>query len=142
MATNTRTEHHLEPLDRTSHPVRPTSPRPVRDPHGRPDAGGGRTTPAGNPPSSARPGIREATAEPSVAAPFREAVPPTALPDVSGDLVGLPDLSALRRAGRRVWDWAVRQVRGAAAVDSQVRARRDEDSAAMLRAGVVPTPFG
>ncbi|GAA2196469.1 hypothetical protein GCM10009849_01690 [Sinomonas flava] len=143
MATNTRTQHSTESLDRTLHPLRPGTRRPVRDPHrgaGGPLAGE-RTTPAGNPPSSARPPLREPDAARAPRLVGRPFVAPTTVPDTSGDLLGLPDLSALRGALRHLWRWLAGQVGAAAELDARVRARRDEDSAAMLRAGVTPTPF-
>ncbi|WP_430298258.1 hypothetical protein [Sinomonas sp. B1-1] len=143
MATNTRTQHSTERLDRTLHPLRPTTRRPVRDPHrdaGGPPAGE-RTTPAGNPPSSPRLPLAEPDAARAPRRADRPLVAPTTLPDHSGDLLGLPDFSALRRRLRRTWAWLAGQFGAAAAVDARLRARRDEDSAAMLRAGVAPTPF-
>ena len=69
-------------------------------------------------------------------------VAPTVVPaHSSGDLLGLPDLSWLRLGIGRLWGWAVAELRGAADVDGRLRARRDEDSAAMVRAGVVPTRY-
>lgn len=143
MATNTRTQHSNEPLDRTLHPLRPATRRPVRDPHrgaGGPLVGE-RTTPAGNPPSSARPPLGEPEAARAPRLVGRPLVAPTTLPDHSGDLLGLPDFSVLRRRIHRAWTWLAGQVGAAAEVDARLRARRDEDSAAMLRAGVTPTPF-
>ncbi|MEN2743958.1 hypothetical protein [Sinomonas halotolerans] len=154
MATNTRTQSAapaadttpgLLPDERLLHPGRRAVRRPARDPHDRPVAAGGRTTPAAAPPSSAPRALREPEAEASARVPLGAAVPPVApptiVPDVSGDLLGVPDFPALRRGLRRAWEWAVRQVRAAAEIDRRVQARRDEDSAAMLRAGVTPTPF-
>ncbi|WP_413249780.1 hypothetical protein [Sinomonas flava] len=143
MATNTRTQHSTEPLDRTLHPLRPTTRRPVRDPH-RGAAGpltGERTTPAGNPPSSPHLPLNEPEAARAPRRAGRPLMAPTTLPDHSGDLLGLPDFSALRRRFHRTWAWLAGQFGAAAEVDARLRARRDEDSAAMLRAGVAPTPF-
>lgn len=64
---------------------------------------------------------------------------PTSIPDHSGDLLGLPDLSGLRRGLRRVWARLLRGVRASAEVDARLQARHDEDSASMLRAGVIPS---
>ncbi|MDQ4490033.1 hypothetical protein RBS60_07455 [Sinomonas sp. ASV486] len=163
MATNTRTEtpaasahrvpdaHAVESAgvrtpvghapspadDRLLHPVRPIAPRPVRRPHTGTTAVGGRTTAAGNPPSSA---LLPFGAAPEAGA--RPLVPPTAVPELAGDLLGLPDFSALRRGLRRGWAWLADQLRASAEMDARLRARRDEDSAAMARAGVNPSRFG
>lgn len=156
MATNTRTEtsahgagtrvpagHAPSPADeRLLHPVRPGTRRPVRDPHSAvvtvgTTVIGGRTTPAAPAPSSAH--------RPLGLAPARRAhgvVAPTAVPDHSGDLLGLPDLSGFRRGLHHAWAWLVREVRASAEIDARLRARRDEDSAAMARAGANPMRFG
>lgn len=123
--------HAPSPADeRLLHPLRPARRRPVREPHGLTAAIGGRTTAAGTAPSPARlpHRVRHAGAPRLVA--------PTAVPDHSGDLLGLPDLSGLRLGLRRAWAWLAREVRASAQMDARLRARRDEDSAAMARAGV------
>ncbi|MDQ0261581.1 hypothetical protein [Sinomonas atrocyanea] len=119
--------------ERLAHPLRPTGRRPVRIPHEVPRTAGTRTTAAANPPSSAGLPVaapRELTA--------RDLVPPTSLPCTSGDLLGLPDVGALARALRAGWAWLGRQARRAAEVDARLRERREEDSATMARAGVIP----
>ena len=145
MATNTRTQHTIDPAaERAVHPVRPASRRPLRDPHHLLEGGTGvgpLTTPAGPAPSSARPALGETDAGGRADASTRPLVAPTAVPDVSGDLLGLPDLSALRRGLARAGGWLIGRVRAAARTDARLRARRDEDSAAMLRSGVAPTRY-
>ncbi|WP_235780165.1 hypothetical protein [Sinomonas notoginsengisoli] len=123
--------------ERLLYPVRPTAPRPVRAPHSRPATGGGRTTPGGNGPSFVPLPL---SAAPRAGGPAL--VRQTTIPEVSGDLLGLPDFSGLGRALRRVWPWFAAQIRAAAEMDGRLRTRRDEDSAAMYRAGVNPTRFG
>ncbi len=74
-------------------------------------------------------------------ASIRPLVPATVVPDVAGDLLGLPDFSALRRGLRRLGKLLVGRVRDGAQSDARFRARRDEDSAAMARSGVAPTRY-
>lgn len=119
--------------ERLAHPLRAAERRPARRPHNVPAAAAMRTTAAANPPSSARlplPAVREQAA--------RDLVPPTPLPDTSGDLLGLPEFGPLIRALWAGWVWLVRQARAAAELDGRLRQRREEDSAAMARAGAIP----
>jgi hypothetical protein len=119
--------------ERLAHPLRPAERRPARRPHPVPAAAAARTTAAANPPSAARLPLaadREQTA--------RDLVPPTSLPDTSGDLLGLPDFGQLARALRAGWAWFVAQVRASAEIDARLRRRHEEDSALMARTGVIP----
>lgn len=125
-------EHAPSPVrERLAHPLRPAERRPVRAPHGTAGTAPGRTTSPGTPPLPARLPL----AEPGIGS-IGDVVPPTVLPDPSGDLLGLPDLGPLVRALRAGWAWLVRQARASAEIDARLRARRDEDSAAMARGGV------
>ena len=152
MATTTRTEHTADPaaervLHRESvlHPARPTGRRRLRDPHLLLEAAGTslapRTTPTAPAPSSARPELGEAAEDSRSDASMRPLVAATTVPDVGGDLLGLPDLEALRSLLRRVGTLLVGRLRDGAQQDARLRARRDEDSAAMARSGLAPTRY-
>jgi hypothetical protein len=127
-------EHGAFPVrERILHPLRPAERRPARIPRHGGDAPARRTTPAANAPSPAPLEL----AAPS-GARARDLVPPTVLPDHSGDLLGLPDVAALRRGLRAAWAWAVGHVRASAEIEARLRARRDEDAAALARGGAGP----
>lgn len=119
--------------ERLLHPLRPAERRPARTPHPGPAPAAARTTARANPPSAPH---RPEGAGRGLTS--RDLVPPTPLPDTSGDLLGLPDLRPLVRALRAGWAWLARQARASAEVDARLRGRRDEDSATMARAGVIP----
>ncbi|MBL0706010.1 hypothetical protein [Sinomonas cellulolyticus] len=123
--------------DRLLHPLRPVRRRPARAPHSPTGGLGERTTAAGRAASSVRVPLRSGHAPAAL-----RTVPPTVVPDHSGDLLGLPDLSGLRRALRHAWAWIIREVRAAAEIDARVAGRREEDSVAMARAGANPLRLG
>ena len=151
MATTTRTEHTADPAaervlhpESVLHPARPTGRRRLRDSHLLLEAGTSlapRTTPAAPAPSSARPELGEAAEDSRSDASMRPLVAATTVPDVGGDLLGLPDVEALRRLLRRVGTLLVGRLRDGAQQDARLRARRDEDSAAMARSGLAPTRY-
>ncbi|MGY3567261.1 hypothetical protein [Sinomonas sp. RB5] len=118
---------------RLLHPLQAAERRPARAPHSVPAPAAARTTAEANRPLAPR----WPEGAPRELAP-RDLVPPTSLPDTSGDLLGLPDLRPLVRALRAGWAWLVRQARASTEVDARLRARRDEDSATMARSGAIP----
>ena len=144
MATTTRTEHTIDPAARLLHPARPAARPLLGDPHLTFEAGtsvGPRTTPAAPAPSAPRPALGAAGEDGRGDASLRPLVAATTLPDVGGDLLGLPDVTALRRGLRRLGTLLVGHVRAGAQTDARLRARRDEDSAAMARSGLAPTRY-
>ncbi|NUP74055.1 MAG: hypothetical protein HOQ07_05310 [Sinomonas sp.] len=66
-------------------------------------------------------------------------LPPTPIPDHSGDLLGLPDFEGLRRALARAWAWLRESFEAAGAVEARLRARRDDDAVRLTRYGASPT---